>query len=104
MFAQYTIKPEEVREEVDAARALSIAEHDLARRDGVERRAHVDLDAALRQLARGVVAEPRRDLRQDLSAPRRPAPSAAGRRGAPGSNASRRPRGRSSSASASTPA
>ena len=30
-----------------------------------ERRADPDLDAALRQLVRGVVAEPRRDLRQD---------------------------------------
>ena len=74
--------------------ARAVPEDGLLAGDRLERRADVDLDAALRELARGVVAEPRRDLRQDLRrrVDEHPPPRDAG--GAAGSSGPRPRRGR----------
>src|SRR5204863_265169 len=68
--------------------ARAVAERDLVGGDRVERRADVDLDPAVAELPGGVVAEARRDLRQDLRCrihehppPRRVPEAAAGRSG-----------------------
>ena len=45
---------------------MPAGQHDAVGRHRFERGAHVDLDAALLELVRGIVAEPRRDLREDL--------------------------------------
>ena len=66
-LAQERVRPHARRPDERPRRDLrAVAEHGLVRRHRVERRADVNLDAALHQLAGGIVAEPRRDLRQDL--------------------------------------
>ncbi len=74
--------------------ALAAREDDTACADGLERRRRVDLDAAAGELLRRVLAEPGRDLRQDLRRRVDEHPARLGAAGAPGSGASRLARGR----------
>ena len=74
--------------------ARAVAEHGLVGRHRLERRADVDLDAALRRARAPRTRRAAAGSPAGSSAPRRRAPSAAARRAAAGSSASRRRRGR----------
>ena len=74
--------------------ALAVRQDGLVCGERLERRRDVDLDAAPCELPRRVVAEPRRDLGQDLRRRVDEHPALSRRRAGAGSSAARRRRGR----------